>query len=158
VVGVDAGGGEAQALDGVAADEVLLDDFVRVARVREAIPDAFWVDDEDRTVLALIEAAGLVDADAVLQAGGFHSVFERAAQFLAVLVGATGACGGFVSLIDADEKMAFIVWHGRWMRAAWHRYRLKILPQGERPSGFAKESRKTKHGRLGSARIGVYGF
>ena len=114
MVGVDAGVGKTEAFDGAAVEEVLVDDLLGVVRVGEAVPDGFGIDDEDGAVLALIEAAGLVDADAVLQAGGFDGVLEGAAECLAVFEGAAGA-GGFVALVEADEEVMFEDWHGDWM-------------------------------------------
>jgi hypothetical protein len=79
VIGVDAGVGKAEALDGAAVEEVLLNDLFGVAGLGEAVPDGFRVHDEDGAVLALVEAAGFVDADAVLEAGGFDGILEGAA-------------------------------------------------------------------------------
>ena len=117
VAGVDAGVGKAEALDGTAVDEMLLDDLLGVVGGGEAVPDGFGVDDEDGAVLALVEAAGFVDADAVLEAGGFDGILEGAAKFLAVFVAAAGAGGGIVALVEADEDMVFKDWHREdWMR------------------------------------------
>jgi hypothetical protein len=118
VVGVDAGGGQAEALDGVAVDEVLLDDFFGVAGVDEAVPDGFGVDDEDGAVLALVEAAGFVDADFAFEAGGFDGVLEGAFEFFAVVIGAAGTGGGAVAFVEADEDVVFEVGHDDSMQAA----------------------------------------
>jgi hypothetical protein len=83
----------------------------------EAVPDGFGIDDEDGTVFALVEAAGLIDADAVLEAGGFDGVLEGATEFLAVFVAAAGAGGGFVALVEADKEVVFKDWHWKdWMQ------------------------------------------
>jgi hypothetical protein len=117
VVGVDAGVGKAEAIDGTAVEEVLVDDLLGVAGVGEAVPDGFGIDDEDGTVFALVEAAGLIDADAVLEAGGFDGVLEGATEFLAVFVAAAGAGGGFVALVEADKEVVFKDWHWKdWMQ------------------------------------------
>jgi hypothetical protein len=107
VVGVDAGVGQAEAIDGTAVEEVLLDDLLGVAGVGETVPDGFGIDDENGAVLALIEASGLIDADAMLEAGGFDGVLEGAAEFLAVFAGTAGAPGGFVALVQADKEVVF---------------------------------------------------
>ena len=99
VVGVDAGVGKAEALDGTAVEEVLLDDLFGVVGIGETVPDGFGIDDEDGAVLALIEATGFVDADTVLEARGFDGILEGAAEFLAVFVAAAGAGGGIVALV-----------------------------------------------------------
>ena len=76
MLGVDAGFGKAETLDGAAFDEVLLDDLGDVAGVNIAVPDSLGVDDHDGTVLALIEASGLIGADLVLDPGVFDGVLE----------------------------------------------------------------------------------
>jgi hypothetical protein len=111
VFGVDAGVGQAETLDGATMEEVFLDDLFGVVGVGETVPDGFGVDDEDGAVLALVEATGLVDTDAVLQAGGFDGVLEGSAEFLAVFVAATGAGGGFVPFVQADKEVVFKDWH-----------------------------------------------
>ena len=117
MVGVDAGVGQAKAIDGTAVEEMLLDDLLGVVGVGETVPDGFGIDDEDGSVLALIQASGLVDADAVLEAGGFDGVLERAAEFLAVFAGAAGAPGGFVALVKTDKEVMF---EGRHMGDLMH--------------------------------------
>jgi hypothetical protein len=111
VVGVDAGVGKAEALDGAAVEEVLLNDLFGVARVGKTVPDGFGVDDEDGAVLALVEATGFIDADAVLEAGGLDGILEGAAEFLAVFVAAAGAGGGIVALVEANKEVMFKDWH-----------------------------------------------
>ena len=106
MVGVDAGVGKSEAFDGAAVEEVLLHDLFGVAGLGETVPDGFGIDHEDGAVLALVEAAGFVDADAVFEARGFDRVLEGAAEFLAVVEGAAGA-GGFVTLVEADEEVVF---------------------------------------------------
>ena len=116
MVGIDAGVGKAEALDGAAVEEVLLNDLFGVAGVGETVPDGFGVDDEDGAVLALVEATGFVDADAVLEAGGFDGILEGAAEFLAVFVAAAGAGGGIVALVEANKEVMFEDWHRKdWM-------------------------------------------
>jgi hypothetical protein len=120
-VSVDAGGREAEALYGLATDEVLLHNLFRVAGVGEAIPDGFGIDDHNGGVFALVEASGLVDADLVLQASGFYGILESAFEFLTVFVGAARAGGGLVALVHAYEDVMFEVRHKGWMRirARW---------------------------------------
>ena len=117
MVGVDAGVGKAEALDGTAVEEVLLDDLFGVVRIGETVPDGFGIDDHDGAVLALVEAAGFVHANAVLEARGFDGILEGAAEFLAVFEGAAGA-GGFVALVEADEEVMFEDWHAG-LDAVW---------------------------------------
>jgi len=116
-VGVDAGVGKAEALDRAAVEEVLLDDLFGVAGLGKTVPDGFWVDHQDGAVLALVKAACLVDADAMLQAGGLDGILEGAAEFLAVFVTAAGAGGGIVALVEANKEVMFEDWHRTdWMQ------------------------------------------
>ena len=98
-LGVEAFFGQAEALDRAAADEVLIDDFGGVFGADVTVPDGLRVDDDGGAVLALVEAAGFVHANAVLEAGGFDGILEGAAEFLAVFVAAAGAGGGIVALV-----------------------------------------------------------
>jgi hypothetical protein len=68
--------GQAQALDRAPADQVLVDDFGGVFRADVAVPDSLGVDNHCPTVLALIEAAGLVDTDPRRQAGGLGQLLD----------------------------------------------------------------------------------
>lgn len=76
VLGVEAGVGEAEALDGTVVEEVLDNDLFDVPGVDVAVPDGFGVDDDDGAVLALVEAAGLVGTDVMLEAGFLDGIFE----------------------------------------------------------------------------------
>ena len=108
---VDTGIRQAEEFDRTAADEVLGDDLADVVEVDEAVPDGLRIDDHDGAVLALVEAAGLVDADAVLEAGFLGGILQGGAELFAVLVAAAGAVGGVVALVEADEDVAFKIGH-----------------------------------------------
>jgi hypothetical protein len=117
VVGVDAGVEEAQAIDGTAMEEMLLNDLFGVAGMGETVPDGFGIYDKYGGMLALVKAARFVDADAVFEAGGFDGVLEGAAEFLAVFVGTAGTVGGFVALVLTDKDVMFEGWHmADWMQ------------------------------------------
>jgi hypothetical protein len=49
--------------DGLAADDVRLDDFGYILQLDMSIPDAFGVDDYIGTVFALIEASRFIGSD-----------------------------------------------------------------------------------------------
>ena len=76
VLGVDAGVGKAESLDGTVVEEVFGDDLFDVADADVAVPDGFGIDDDDRTVFTLVEAAGFVGANVVLEAGFLDGIFE----------------------------------------------------------------------------------
>jgi hypothetical protein len=110
VFGVEARVGEAEALDGTIVEEVFGDDLVDVAGMDVAVPDGFGIDDDDGAVLALVEAAGFVGADVVLESGFLDGVLERCFKLFAALGKAAGTCGGFVALVGADEDVVVEFW------------------------------------------------
>jgi hypothetical protein len=106
-LGVEAFVGEAEALDGAAADEVLVDDFGSVFEGDVAVPDGLRVDDDGVAVLALIEAAGLVDPDPRRQAGGLGKLLDGGVEF-ALAVGVAGGARGVLGTgIGTDKDVAF---------------------------------------------------
>ena len=106
-LGVEAFVGEAEALDGAAGDKVLVDDFGGVFRADVAVPDGFRVDDDGGTVFALVEAAGLVDADARGEAGGLGELLDGGVEF-GLAVGVTGGARGVLRAgIGADKDVTF---------------------------------------------------
>ena len=117
VVGINAGAGQAQAIDWTSVDEVLLDNLLGIPSMGKTIPNGFGIDNENSGVFALIKAAGFVDPNAMLETSGFDGILQRAAEFLAIFVGAARAGGGFVALIHTDEQMVFKDWHTTaWMQ------------------------------------------
>jgi hypothetical protein len=111
MVGMDAALGQTKTVDRATVKEVLLDNFFGVLGAHEAVPDCLGVDDHDWAMLALVKTSGAVDANAILQAGGLHRVLQAVAQLAGVLVGATGARGGFIALILADKEVVFVARH-----------------------------------------------
>jgi len=93
VVSIDAGVRKAETFDRTAVYQVFLNDFLNVTLVDKTIPNGFGVDDEDWAVLALVQAAGLVNTDAVLQASGLYGVFQGSPELFRIFVTAAGAGG-----------------------------------------------------------------
>jgi hypothetical protein len=108
---VQTGIGQAEALDGATVEEMFGDDLLDVFDVDEAVPDGFGIDDDYGAVLALVEAAGLVGADGVFEAGFFDGVLEGGLELFAMLGTAAGAGGVFVAVIVADEEVMFELGH-----------------------------------------------
>jgi hypothetical protein len=79
---------EAQPLDGPSAYEVFGDNFLRILRRDPAIPDGFRVNHDYRTVLALVQAASLVDANPARKAGGFRKLLQLRKQLALAVAGA----------------------------------------------------------------------
>ncbi len=75
-LGVETGIGQPKPLYGAAVEEVLGDDLLDILDVDEAVPDGLRVDHDDGAVLALVEAAGLVGPDMVLQSGFLDGVLD----------------------------------------------------------------------------------
>lgn len=112
VLGIETGAGKSKALHGAAMDEVLGDDLFDVFKVNEAIPDGLGIDHDDGAVLALVEAAGLVGADEVLEASILDRVLEGRFELLAAMGKAAWTGGRFVALVGADKDMVFKFRHG----------------------------------------------
>ena len=68
--GVDALVCEAEPFDGTSVDEVLLDDFGGIFGLDVAVPDGFGIHHHGRSVFALVETSGFVDANRATQARG----------------------------------------------------------------------------------------
>jgi len=106
-LGVEAFVGEAEALDGAAGDKVLVDDFGGVFKADVAVPDGLGVDDDCPAVFALVEAAGLVDADARCEAGGLGELLNGGVE-LGLAVGVAGRARGVLGAgVGADKDVAF---------------------------------------------------
>lgn len=89
---------EDEFLDGLAADEVLVDDAGEDFGGGAAVPDAFGVDDGDGALIAQAEAVGLGAVDAGL---GAEALFEELPGAEAFFAGAALGLG----LIGAQEDV-----------------------------------------------------
>jgi len=110
MLGVEAGVGEAEARDRTVVKEVFGDDLLDIASVDVAVPDGFGIDDDYRTVFTLVETAGFVGANMVLETRFLNGVFERCFELLTSLRKAAGTGGGFVTLVRADEDVVVEFW------------------------------------------------
>lgn len=95
-----------QILDNAAADNRFLDNSTNIRLGDVAVPDLLRIDDDGRSELALIEAAGLVGANAAGQAAAFEFRFEDLAELLTSLVGTAAARMSRLASITTDEEMA----------------------------------------------------
>jgi len=86
--GVDALVCEAKPFYRSAVDQVFLHDLRGIFRLHMAIPDCFRVDDNGRTVFALVEASGLVDPDGAAEAGSLGELLQLRMQFAFAVGGA----------------------------------------------------------------------
>jgi hypothetical protein len=103
---VDALVGEAQALNGTAVDQMLLDDFGGIFWLDVAVPDGFGIDDYRRPVFALIQASRLVDSDRAPQACSLRQLLQLRVQFALSIRGARRPGSAFRADIVADKDVA----------------------------------------------------
>ena len=105
--GVDAVGGQTEALDRLAVDQMLLNDCGDIFGLNISVPDRFWINHDYRPVLALVEAAGLVDADCTAQAGRAGKLLQLS-EHLALTVSSAGwAWGTLGADILTDKDVPF---------------------------------------------------
>ena len=104
-LGIEAGVGETQTFYGTAVEKVLGDDLLDVFDVDEAVPNGLGVDHDDWPVLALVEAAGFVGSDVVLEAGFLDGVLEGGFELFTAVWKAAGTVGAFVALVSADKDV-----------------------------------------------------
>ncbi len=99
--------GDAQPLHGPAGDEVLAHDLFRVFGLDAAIPDGVRVDDDSGPVLALVEAAGLVDAHPAAQTGFARELLQARVQRAGSVTRAGGPRRIGRARIETDKDVAF---------------------------------------------------
>jgi hypothetical protein len=109
--GIQALFGQAQPLDRSPAYDVRLNDLCDVRFADPAIPDGVGIDHHVRPVLTLVEASGLVRANAPLQAVGSQLLLEELleASFSQRIAASTRMpCW---SLVSANKDMFLEFWH-----------------------------------------------
>src|SRR5512146_3120646 len=94
-----------QALDNTPLLEVDLEDFVDVGLVHIGIPDAVRVHDQQRALVAAVEAAGAVDAAFALavEVGVLDLLLQVIAHLLPA--GRTAALSAVVALVGAEKDV-----------------------------------------------------
>src|SRR6185503_15845054 len=125
-----------QALDDLAADDVLAQDLLGVLGRRHVVPDRVRVDDDRGAVFAVLHAAGAVDAHfLVTQARLLHAQLQRLEDFLRAPghAAAPRMVGG--ALVETDEDVALEAgfFHARTIRG--RRARRCQLVDSARPCG-----------------------
>ena len=105
--GIQAFFDQAQALNWFSAHQMLRDNGFGIFRRDMAIPDSFRINHDHRSMLALVEASGLVDSHACAQPRGFAQQLQLGMKITLSILGAgcSGRSGG--TLIMTNEDMAF---------------------------------------------------
>ncbi len=85
LLGIQASAGQTETLHRAPMDEVFGNDLFHILELHKAIPDPLRIDHHNRAMLALVEAAGLVGADEVLEARVLNGVLEGGFDLLAAL-------------------------------------------------------------------------
>jgi hypothetical protein len=102
-IAVDTGSGQPQPPNRASPDEMLLNDLFNVARVHIAIPNRLRIDDDDWSMLALIQAARFVSPDFVLKTGIFDRVLEGSFKFFASVRKTAWPGGSLIAFVRTDE-------------------------------------------------------
>jgi len=118
--GVEALAGYTQAFYGTAGDEMLGDYLSRIRGLDVAVPYGFGIDHDHGAVLALVQAAGFVDADPAAQAGSFGALLEFSVQIAGSIGGAGGTGCAFGARVVADKDVALKGGHGLAPVGSWY--------------------------------------
>jgi hypothetical protein len=110
---IEAGSGQSQPFHRAAMHKVLVDNLIYIFKPDKAIPDSLGIDHNRWTVLALVEAAGLVGADKMLQSSLFDGILEGGFKLLTAFGKAAWPRRGFVAFVGADKDMVLKCRHGR---------------------------------------------
>jgi hypothetical protein len=106
-LGVDALVGKAQAFHRTTVDQVLLHNLRGIFGFHVPVPNRFGIYNDGWPVLALIEAAGLVDANGTSQARGLGQLLQLRVQFALSIRGARRPWRAFRADVVADKNVAF---------------------------------------------------
>ena len=104
--GVDAALAQAEALDGATCNEMLGDDGLSVFGADVAVPDGIGVYHHRGPVLALIEAAGLVNAHSAGESRLLDELLQAGVQIAFPIAGAGGAWRLRRANVVADKDVA----------------------------------------------------
>src|ERR687886_476903 len=74
-------------------DQVILHDLLRAVDIHVRVPHVIRINDHHGAVAALVHAAGVIDADGPLEAGGLDALLEHGVNGVGALRWA-GAAGG----------------------------------------------------------------
>jgi len=91
-------------------DQVLLHNLCGILWLYMPVPDCLRVNHHRRAVLALVKAAGLVDADRISQTSGLRKLLQLRVQFALAVRGARWPRSTFRADVMADEDVMLENW------------------------------------------------
>jgi hypothetical protein len=87
-----------------------------IFRLHMPVPDCFGIHHDRRAVLALIQTAGLVDANRVSESGCLGKLLQLRMQFALAVCGARGAGRAFRTNVMTDENVMFEYWQKKYLQ------------------------------------------
>ena len=96
-----------QAFHQFTLDHVSFHDFGHVGFSAHPIPDPFRINDDARTIFAMIQTSRLVGANHAVDPEPLNFLFEEGVKFHGSIVRATSPGVSFRALVDADKDMMF---------------------------------------------------
>jgi hypothetical protein len=106
-LGINTPIGQAQPLHRSAVYQVLLHYLRGIFRLHMPVPDSLGIHNDRRPVFALVQAARLVDADGISQAGGLGELLQLRVQFALSIGCARGPWSTFRTDIVAYKNVVF---------------------------------------------------
>lgn len=128
--GVEAIFGDAEPLDGTATDEMFGDDLTSIFGLNVAVPYSIGINNHGGTVLALVEAERLVDADATGKACFPGELLQARVQFALSIARAGRTRSLRRTDIVANEDVAFEPGQADppWGKLAWRKLEFRVKP------------------------------
>lgn len=96
-----------QAFHQFTLDHVSFHDLGHVGFIAYPIPDSFRINDDARTIFAMIQTSRLVGANHAVDPEPLNFLFEEGVKFHGSIVRATSPGISFSALVDADKDMMF---------------------------------------------------
>ena len=149
-LGVEAILKQSETCDGLAANNVRIDDFGYILQLDVSIPDAFGVDDDIRAVLALIEASRLVGSDSGVEPPSGQLLLETELK-IGQPIGIAAAPRVFGRPpISADENMMFETHVLNWsvhqeLSGGQVGHIRKIVPRAVQPAAKSRQFRTRRN-------------
>lgn len=101
---------EQQTLYRSAVDQVFLHNLRCIFRLHMPVPDRLGINHDGGSVLALVEAAGLVNPNGTSQTGGFRKLLQLCMQFTLSIGGARWPRSALRTHIMANENVVLEWW------------------------------------------------